>query len=429
MGAVIFSLLSLALYYVAASHYDIDSSAYLQSAHFFYNYGTVSPIDNPQSLPIWSLGYSYFIGIMYKLFGPSEPLILCCQVILSIFSGGLIFVTARRLFGYSVACVAFGLFCCNLGFLVFSQFILAEILLIFLLLLFFERFTFFLQHSEKMGALFFAGLFLALSTLVKLVAFYFFYLVLFFVIFTGFISWKITFKRCFIFLLPFYSLLVIFSLHNYFMFGQFCYSSNDTYNLYFIFHGQVRAQERGTTRAIEAGKLAEEVTTGKSTLNDIKKRFWSNVRHNPFPFIRAWLTNVSKIFLGLYTTQLKMLINKNARDIERSYFKMPGTGFQKIKAYITTGTLYTWVKVVGYAEVIWSLLRYVLCCMGVFFLWKKRQLLILSFFLSYIFYFSFMIAFDGTARYRFFFEFVLIMIAAYGIVGFYDCLKRRKCYE
>ncbi len=429
VGALIFFLFSLILHgYVATidPYCDIDSSAYLKSGFLLYKYGTFSPLHSPQQLPLYALGYSVLIGLLYMFWGPTSIAIIWTQVALALLTGVVLFFMVRRLFGFLVAAIAYMLLCVNLGFLTFAHFLLAETLLVFLLVLFFERFLVFLKDPTKTWALFWAGVLLGVSTVVKMVAFYFFYIVLFFVVLIGFSSWKNSIKRSLVFLGAGWLVMLIFSFHNYWTFGQFRYSYNDTFNLYAVFYGQVKAQERGTTREVEAAKLLKNINTAKGSFDHIKKQFWSDVIHKPWSFIRAWLTNVVKIYSGLYATNLKVLVNDTIRGGAISYFKMPGNWWQRVVAYIEVASPYPWVKIVAWLEVIWSLVRYVLCILGIVALCRMRRYSLLAFFLTYIFYASFVIAFDGTARYRFFFEFVLIILAALGIQVIIDWGKKRR---
>jgi hypothetical protein len=200
-------------------------------------------------------------------------------------------------------------------------------------------------------------------------------------------------------------------VHNKIVFDQFRLTYIDSFNAGVFFYSQVLAYDHATTWPEEMVQLEQKY----KSIDKIKQQCVQDFLHRPQVFIWQWLRNIGKIFAGLYSTSLKTLVNNNLEGGTISYFKMQGSLWQKIVGYVTTGAPYLWVKITAWLEVAWSLIRYSLCCLGIFFLYKSRQYSLLLFLLSYIFYFSFVIACDGTARYRFFFEFVLIMLATLGI--------------
>lgn len=146
--AGLFCLFSWFLYQEVSpvrSHCDIDSSAYLEKGLLFCQ--TNSFVSPSQTQPYYTMGYPFFIGLLYKTFGPlchpelvsgSTPIniIILFQLLLALLSCFLIARIAQRFFGKQAGIIAAGLFSINLGYLVFTQFILTEMLLSFLLLLF-----------------------------------------------------------------------------------------------------------------------------------------------------------------------------------------------------------------------------------------------------------------------------------------------------
>ena len=423
-GNFIFLFLSFLLQaYISNEHSfcDIDSSAYLRNGFLWYKYGSFSPVHATQQLPIYALGYPLFIGLLYKIFGPSVHLVIWVQILLALLAGLLLFFSVRRLFGATSAMVTYGLWSVNLGFLVFSHFILAEMFLIFLLILFFERFSSYWVFG-CMLALGFAGLALGLSVLAKAVALYFPVFILGILWFKNKRLWRIWFKQVIVFTIPFCLPIFAFMVHNKVVFNQFRLTYIDSFNVQVFFYSQVKAYDHGTTWPIEINRL---IAVNNGDLSKVKQQFWSDLSARPFTFGLLWLRNVLKIFAGLYCTSLKTLVN-STRDGIHSYFAIQGSFRQLIVAYIEDGAQYFLVKVAAWIEVFCSLVRYIFCCFGLLFLWRSKQRLLLSFFLAYVFYFSFVIACDGTARYRFFFEFVLIILAALGIQFCVDWYKKGR---
>jgi 4-amino-4-deoxy-L-arabinose transferase-like glycosyltransferase len=287
-------------------------------------------------------------------------------------------------------------------------------ILIFFLAVFFTLFSAFLISGKPL-ALGFSGLVLGVSVLMKVAAFYFPFMLMILLFFTSKQNWQLWFKRIIIFIIPFALPLLAFMIHNKIVFNQFKLTYIDSFNLCAFFYSQVLAYDHGTNWGIEIEQLAKQYKTEGQHFDGIKQQFWRDFFSRPHTFIFMWLRNVFKICAGLYSTNLKILTNNNIHGRELSYFNMHGNIWQKATAYIAACTPYRWVKIVAWLEVVWSIIRYILCCLGLLFLWHIKRYWLSLFFLAYIFYFSFMIACDGTARYRFFFEFVLIILAALGI--------------
>ena len=65
----LFIVLSILLYINVPdtnAHLDVDSSAYLQAGQMLYEQNSLSALG---SQPYYSLGYGFFIGLIYKIFG------------------------------------------------------------------------------------------------------------------------------------------------------------------------------------------------------------------------------------------------------------------------------------------------------------------------------------------------------------------------
>ena len=122
-----------------------------------------------------------------------------------------------------------------------------------------------------------------------------------------------------------------------------------------------------------------------------------------------------KTFLGLFTSNLRLLVDDKIRGGDVSFFKTHGNFLQKCWQYIVGGTNKTGVVVVGCFEALWTVIRYLLIALAVFFLCWSCQWKLLYFLSSYIGYFAMITGHDGCARFRMLFEFVLIILAAYGL--------------
>jgi len=441
--AFIFLNLSILIYSQVAPikmHCDVDSSAYLERAEILYKNGTLAPTPAYENLTYYTLGYPVFMALVYKLVGESVDFVILAQILLVLLTAFLIFVTARRLFNETVGIIAFALTCLNLGFLVFAQFILTEILLAVLLIAFVERFSAYLSESIRMGTqtpvrlepahpelvegvegsnrtetLYTSALFLGLSVLVKPAALYFpiFILpMLYFLNKNSIHKSKILITFTTAFLLP----ILGYMIHNKIVFDEFKISKLESQNIYFWFYPNVLAFVHGSTSDAERAKLQLISGSDNARIDIVKDMFWKDFWHYPFalyPYV--WGKNVVKTFLGLFTTNLKVLVEPNVHGGDVSFFRMPGTGLQKALSYIQAGTTSEWVKLVGLLEAIWSLLRYFLCFIALLWLLHKKRWDLLYFFTSFIFYFSIITGHDGCARFRMMFEFVLIILAALGL--------------
>ena len=135
----IFIILSLVLYNQhkdLSSHFEIDSSEYDILALNFLETGKFS---NISQAPIHTIGYPLFLVLIYKFFGRSVWPVVFIQVLLSLLTMYFLFLIALRFFNRNVAYLSIFFFSFNVGFLIYSQFILADILFVFLLTFFFRE--------------------------------------------------------------------------------------------------------------------------------------------------------------------------------------------------------------------------------------------------------------------------------------------------
>lgn len=414
LSGCIFLALSYLLYLHVSpiqSHCDIDSKAYLERAELFYATNSLAKPGETEA-PYFALGYSFIMGIMFKLFGCSKDIIVWMQVLLALITGLLIYVIATRLFNRMVGGIAGLFFACNLGFLVFSQFILTEIVLVFFLTLCFERLTAFVSN-QKISSLLGAGAALGTSLLIKPAAIYFPILLIPMLCFVPG-SWQKKITGVIVFSMGFLGLMGTYALHNKHVFGSYNRGNLDQINIYFWFFPHVLAQKHGTNSDIEREKLIA-VNEKDPLFKPVKTMFWHELKQNPHLFIFAWLKNVFKTCVGLYTTNLKVLVDPSVHGGDISFFRLHGSSLQKIHRYIVAGTSLGWVHVVGYAEAVWSIIRYLLCALGLYGIIITRRYAILYLFLSHLFYYSMITGHDGCARFRMLFEFILIILAAYGL--------------
>jgi 4-amino-4-deoxy-L-arabinose transferase-like glycosyltransferase len=411
--SVLFILFSIFLYKNVSHikpHQDIDSSAYLVNAQRFYQTNSFVDPANPKAIPYYALGYAFFIGLVYKIFGVSNFYVIWLQVLLALLTGFLIFGTTRLLFNKKTALISFILFSLNVGFLTFSQFILTEVLLAFLYTLFLYLFVLFMK-KQKLLHLVFSCLILGLSVAVKPAALYFIFFLILFVLL--FLENKL--KHIILICISFYLPITGYMLFNKIAYNNFAVAPLGNENFYFYFFPKVLAKEKGSDYLTEKAHLSSLLTGEKmeaQSWNKIKELFISHLKKNPILFVRVWLQNVAKTLFGLFTTNLKVLVEPGLRGGDVSFFKTEGSFVQRIWGYIAAGTLFGWVKAVGVLEGLWTILRYILCLIALIFLLLKKRWATIFLLISFVFYFSMITGHDGCARFRMMFESALIILAS-----------------
>lgn len=147
------------------SHCEIDSTEYDLVARTYAQTGALVHPDIGR--PVHPFGYYWFLGLIYSFFGYNQIFIFCIQCLLSL----LCFLMLYRLTGLLfdnplIATIAFCIACCNIGFLAYSQLILAEILLTTCLVGFLYSFALFIK-KQNIRYLACASLLLCSSVLVK----------------------------------------------------------------------------------------------------------------------------------------------------------------------------------------------------------------------------------------------------------------------
>lgn len=409
---------------------DIDSKAYTHNAERLYKHGSFL-LKQETSAPYFSLGYPTFIAAIYKIFKPEKKYLIWVQILLTLLTCFLIYNISGFIFGPSSAVFAFVFSALNVGFITFSNFILTETILTFLLTYFLYLFVLFL-HKRSLYYLFISGLILGGSIFIKPAAIYFIFPVLLLILF--FNSGKKV-KALLLFAASFYLPVVSYSVFNKISFGHFSVSTLANENLYFYFFPKVLACKNNTTIKFETEQLQTMLTGSKldrQSWDDIKQYFTDTLKKDPILFAKVWGKNVFKTFVGLYSTNLKVLINNNLRGGDISFFKTRGTALERINKYIISGIDHIYIKIIAYYEVVWSVLRYLLLLLGLIFLIKKRDFKYLFLFAFYIFYFAMITGHDGCARFRMMFEPAIIILAAQGfymVIGLFKPKSNLKLGE
>ncbi len=415
ISILIFSLLSLLIYCKVPqlnAHQDIDSKAYIQRGTLFAHNNSFK-ITQTEQQPYYALGYAFVIGILFKLFGCNIAVIILFQLLISLLSCLLISRISHDLFGQRAAWISGIFFAINVGYLTFTQFILTEVLLSFFLVLFFQRFIVF-QKTKSKWILIQSALTLGLSIIVKPAAIFFVLVVMFLLLFQMLSSRTRSGIYALFFTLFFYLPVIGYMTFNKYEFGNFCISTLDKVNLYYWFFPNVLAAQNNTTSNSERTRLIE-LSGGGHNFAAIDNLFFDSLKKHPLLFVRVWLLNVFKTLVGLYTTNLKVLLEPAVHGGSVSYFKMQGSLLHKAWAYITAGATNSWIIAVGALEALWSFIRYILCFLGLYALLKRKQYFFFLLCVAFIGYFALITGHDGCARFRMMFEFLLIVLAAGGV--------------
>jgi 4-amino-4-deoxy-L-arabinose transferase-like glycosyltransferase len=350
-------------------------------------------------MPTHTNGYPWFLNVIYSVFGYTRALVVFLQVLLGLCCGFLIYALAQRLFGQGVGLLSFAFFSVNLGFLVFP-----------------ERLCLFMQTS-KTSAIIASGILFGISIIVKPVALYF----IFFLLLALVLFWPSKKLRrgagLGLFIVCFYLPVVGYMTSNKVVYGRFCVSKLEQANLFVWFHAKIKATQRGTTHHEEMSRF-HNVSS-----DELKQQFFTLIKQEPLLAIQVWAREVMKTFFGLYTSNLKVLFTPSLMGGGVSFFSSDNIRgmFDRLCSYISSGSTSPLVVVIGWAELVWNILRYLLVMLGILFLLfgvgirDRKYQFFLFFALSYIFYFAMITGHDGCGRYRLMFEFLLIIVSSYAI--------------
>lgn len=403
-------------------HCDIDSKAYLERGLLCATTGRFVTATSPEQ-PYYALGYAGVIGMLYKIFWPSVTVVILFQLLLAMISCFLMMRCARLLFGDFARWVIPLFFATSIGYLVFVQFVLTEIVLAFFLLLSFERLLTWVGNPRNLP-LAKAAFALGTSIIIKPAALYVIVLLVPLIACLSGTLWQRA-GRVMLFVLCFYLPIFGYMSYNYYAFGNFRVSTLGRVNLYYWFFPNVLAHLHHTTSAFERNELLA-YSDGVHNFLAVENFFWQSLRDNPGIFAYVWCKNVFKTFVGLYTSNLKVLVAPSVYDGGVSFFATSGNVITRITTYLTAGARMPWVVAIGIFESLWALVRYFLVIMALGALVRRKEWLFVALCGVYIFYFSFITGHDGCARFRMMFEFMLIILAAGGVSVMKKNFMQRK---
>ena len=412
-------------------HYDVDSWGYSSIAEHFVSTGTLTDPHHPESAPIQPVGYPFFVGACFRLFGIDIRPVLMLQITLMCIALMLCMMIAKRIAGTKVAYITGIFFLLTLGFYIYPQLLLAESLLVVMLLCMLDRYIFFVQSGD-ICSLSIAGLAAGISMIIKPTVML---CILFLCACTYYVarirqqkSHMRAFVSVAILLFSFTVPTGLYIMRNYMHYGYVAFAPMMQLNMYQIFLSKVMGSLADTDpqEIIETQlRFKGQHNFDTSGWDDARKLLIHHIQEYPLLCARIWLLNVAKSWLGLYVTQFKKMIEPTHCVKGHSYFDQTGDFLQRMRTYIEGGTSYVQLKLLGWYECIWGLLRLILAFIGFIFLYKKDRFYAL-FLLSICIAFSLPTGIDGCCRYRIVFEPVLLLFSAIGLLKIYEHFFNNK---
>lgn len=424
---LLFACMSWALYQQipdTTAHFDHDSFFYDTSARSASG-GTVSTGVADQA-PIQTVIYPLFVSLLYRVSNKSMAVVVAFQVFLAILTMLLTYRIAYIFFGTVTATAALVLCALNLGFITYSQLLLAEILLTFLLMLFFERWVTATRTCSTSAAVQ-AGIGLGLSLIVKPIALVVPPVLFVIACFSHAARRSGDLSRVLLMSIMSYGFVLLYMVRNYMLYATFALAPMMSLNIYQCYLSKVigKLEQRSsyevaqTTLAFKADNAFDE--SGWVTARAL---FWQTVVTHPGTCVLVWAENVAKTLFGLFSTQFKQLFaGRNDPEHPHSFFWLQGSVPSRMYHYVTGGAAHPWIALVALAEALWSLIRWVLVLIACFMLWQKRALADFWLCTLFILILAGMTGMDGCCRYRMTFEPILSILTAYGIVCAYQKLQ------
>ena len=405
VGAIIFFLLSFALFKQVPptkNHMDLDSGAYVQAANFLLRDGSFAIL---KQQPYYELGYPLFLAGIKKIGDESVWFAVAVQVLLAWLITLLIWRITGLLFNRRAAWIAYAFAIMHVGFLVFAQFFLTEILLVLLLCITIERLLVFLQ-TRRLSVLAAAGFTLGLSCTVKAVAVLF---LLPLALFVGFFSWRQEMLKKITVLVAMFMLSYgTYVAHNQVTFIQHARSSMAKVNLFYWYYPRLRAEINGTDSYEEQRSLQQ------MPFEDIPSMLVRDVLGHPGKAFIALGKNWLKTLLGLYTSNVKLLVDNAFVSGCLSFFSLKGSFIQRVWGYISGHTEHAWIKGLGCIEAALLLFRYILVPFGLWALCARKRWWDAAFIVLYLGYFVGISGHDGCARFRMMIDMIILALAAGG---------------
>ena len=421
LSITFFCTLSAIIYYYAPAlkaHFEGDSLRYHEIAHH---------IMGLKNIPLEVLGYPLMLNLLYHLHN-SIALVVIAQALLSILSLLVVRHCIKQLSDNPWAQIWATLFwATNLGFFIYTQLLLIEIILTFLLVLFVDRIIMYYK-KESSWYLAQAAAVLGISVLFRPAALFYALFFALLLLFTSFSSFTKKLTHAALFLFIFYLPIIAYMFLNLCYFGYFGLCPVINVNLFKFFYSKLHtayaAHALCPNELINAidNDIAHDHITSTTQANLGKLCL-----QHPGIACGIWLQNMIKSFLGLYQTQWKLYFELSGTAT--SYFCIPGSWFSCLATYIKTGTTRGWLCLLGWYELLYLLAEYLMMAVGLLVLAIKRQYWLFIFALSFIVYFAFVTGPDGSGRFRMMMEPWLLVLAALGTAWTMTREKKQVAHE
>ncbi len=407
----LFSCNSLFLYIVAPSwksHFDADSYVY----HFWGTYFAQSgSFFDPtyQRIAMQPIGYHSFVGFLYSLGFHDYRVILVAQYIVALCSLVLTYHIAYRIAGRIVARMSIILLSFNVGFIVYSQLILAEMLLLFLVFLFVLSMLYWLEEN-RMRYLCSASFILWIATVVKPFGLIFIYPYLCLV--GWYTPWPFTkkMKNVSIAAICFGVPLFFYFVRNYLVYGTWMFAPMMGVNMcQFLCKIKAAASGFNYDDLLSNHMPSEKLFFDPAVWRAVRADLFESIQGHPFIAAYVWSINVAKTVCGLFFSQLKLYLNPDLLGNHVSYFSDLSTG---IIGYISYGLTNSNYMLIALYELIMQASRIVLLPYAFFSLKAERHTV---FFVLFIGTMMLITGTDGCARYRMPIEPLLIIFQAVGL--------------
>lgn len=437
MPVALYLLGSLILWIFIAKpkgHYDVDSYGYDPIASYFAKTGVLTDPKSIKNPPVQPIGYHFILGLLFWLFGHSVAMVIIFQTIIMLCCLILLMWIARALYDDEVAFVVGLLAACNVGFLIYPQLILAETVLLLLLLCFLDRYIHFLQKNRA-RYLAQAGICLGFSMLVKPVVLLFIFPLMVITYMAHTVSLKIKMRDMLLLLLCFTMPIVCYMGRNYVKYGSFSFAPMTELNIYQCYLAKVisKIESIDQQEIIETKLRFNAVQAFDPTgWQQAKRYFYYYLVRFPHVFLCTWMTNVIKTWLGLYVTQLKLMIEPQDVIGTHSFFNQRGSLLERCSGYIVGGTTHLGIMLLSWIELLYAVVRLLCAVIGLSVIMRNKQKILGWLFLSMMISFSIVTGIDGCCRYRLTFEPVLLLLAAIGLVfvyAYYNEKVKERWYE
>lgn len=405
---IFFVLVGIILYLTAptiGAHFEGDSLRYQALA---------SQAGLLGQLPLEVLGYPFFLWLFYSLFGVRVWIIVLAQILLSLACAWMIYRVAKRLVGPSAGAIVAIVWAGNLGFMIYSQLVLIEIILALALALFVERIVAYYDEPSGTRAVL-AGAYLGLSVLLRPAALFFGPLCALGFLFCQRVAWRKRVVHALTFALAFYLPIVIYMIGVCAYFGIFALCPVMNVNLFVFFYPKLlRALHEGALSA--PAQLATAIdydiahdTISRSTQGALVRL----MLQFPWITIKIWLINMLKTLVGFYSVEWKLYFG--GLKISTSFFALSGSLPARIYGYICGGMPHRWLCIPGFYEVWYLSMEYATAFIGFVWLGTQKKWWLVFFAAGYIAYFTAITGPDGSGRFRMMLEPWLLTLAVVGI--------------